>query len=83
MNAKNIAAVIGVPESMAVNYAGGWEGYNGGVRHISSAFRFVATEIDLEAITPGVITAFLQQLTPAARLSTVSREKVGCRDNST
>jgi len=36
----------------------------------SSAFRFVATEIDLGAITPGVITAFLQQLTPAARLST-------------
>jgi hypothetical protein len=50
-------------------------GHNGGIRHhfgSNSAGR--GTEVDLGAITPGVIAAFLQQLTPARRLSTVSHQ---------
>jgi hypothetical protein len=40
----------------------------------SSAFQFGRTEVDLGTVTPGVIAAFLQQLTPAKRLSTVSHD---------
>ncbi len=71
MNAENTEAVIGLPASIAVNYAEGWADTIAASATTSSAVRFGGTEVDLGAI---IIAAFLQQLTPATRLSTVSHD---------
>ena len=61
---KITAAVIGLLASIAVNYTGGWTDTMPASAATSSTSQFGGTEVDLGAITPGLIAAFLQQLTP-------------------